>query len=427
MKLEEIYQLYKAHPVVTTDTRNCPEGSMFFALKGERFNGNEFAAQALEAGCAYAVIDEPVYNLGDRYILVDDVLKTLQDLAHYHRMQLRIPVVGITGTNGKTTTKELVSAVLSTKYNTLYTQGNFNNHIGVPLTLLRLNEEHEVAVIEMGANHPGEIDALVHIVSPDYGLITNVGSAHLEGFGSFEGVVKTKTELYRYLGKHDGTVFISSEDTLLQSHATELKKILYGVSETANYRGELDDKSLFVSFSFTVNGNSYPVNTQLIGGYNFYNLMAAVAVGSTLAVAPEQIVNALESYTPTNNRSQFQDTGKNKLIIDAYNANPSSMKVAIENLKQIDAPFKAVILGDMRELGQASAEEHRKVVELLNAAQFDKVWLCGTEFANTNSQFLSFPTIDLLKAALIENPINGYTILIKGSRGMKLEQILDIL
>ncbi|MGL5561901.1 MAG: UDP-N-acetylmuramoyl-tripeptide--D-alanyl-D-alanine ligase, partial [Tannerellaceae bacterium] len=265
------------------------------------------------------------------------------------------------------------------------------------------------------------------IVAPDYGLITNVGSAHLEGFGSFEGVVKTKTELYRYLGKHDGTVFISSEDALLQSHATELKKILYGVSETANYRGELDDKSLFVSFSFTVNGDSYPVHTQLIGGYNFYNLMAAVAVGSTLGVLPEQIVNALESYTPTNNRSQFQDTGKNKLIIDAYNANPSSMKVAIENLKQIDAPFKAVILGDMRELGQASAEEHRKVVELLNTAQFDKVWLCGTEFANNNSEFLCFPTIDLLKAALIENPINGYTILIKGSRGMKLEQILDIL
>lgn len=427
MRLEDIYQLYKAHPVVTTDTRNCPEGSMFFALKGERFNGNEFAAQALEAGCAYAVIDEPVYNLGDRYILVDDVLKTLQDLAHHHRMQLRIPVVGITGTNGKTTTKELVSAVLSAKYNTLYTLGNFNNHIGVPLTLLRLTSEHEMAVIEMGANHPGEIDALVHIVAPDYGLITNVGSAHLEGFGSFEGVVKTKTELYRYLGKNNGTVFISSEDALLQSHATELKKILYGVSETANYRGVLDDKSLFVSFSFMIDGNSYPVDTQLIGGYNFYNLMAAVAIGSTLGVAPHQIVSALEAYTPTNNRSQFQDTGKNKLIIDAYNANPSSMKVAIENLKQIDAPRKAVILGDMRELGQASADEHRKVVELLNAAEFDKVLLCGSEFTNTNSRFMCYPTIDLLKAALADNPISGYTILIKGSRGMKLEQVLEIL
>ncbi len=427
MKLEDIYQLYKAHPVVTTDTRNCPEGSMFFALKGERFNGNEFAAQALEAGCAYAVVDEPVYNLGDRYILVDDVLKTLQDLAHYHRMQLRIPVVGITGTNGKTTTKELISTVLSAQYNTLYTLGNFNNHIGVPLTLLRLTAEHEVAVIEMGANHPGEIDELVHIVAPDYGIITNVGSAHLEGFGSFEGVVKTKTELYRYMGKHDGTVFISSEDVLLQSHATELKKILYGVSEQANFRGKLNDKSLFVSFSFTINGNSYPVNTQLIGGYNFYNLMAAVAVGSTLGVAPEQIVSALEAYTPTNNRSQFQDTGKNKLIIDAYNANPSSMKVAIENLKQIDAPFKAVILGDMRELGLASAEEHRKVVALLNEAGFDKVLLCGEEFENTESQFACYPSIESLKAALIESPISGFTILIKGSRGMKLEQILEML
>lgn len=426
MKLEDIYQLYKAHPVVTTDTRNCPEGSLFFALKGERFNGNEFASKALDAGCAYAVIDEPAYQHDDRYICVDDVLKTLQDLAHYHRMQLQIPVVGITGTNGKTTTKELVSSVLSAKYNTLYTLGNFNNHIGVPLTLLRLTSEHDVAVIEMGANHPGEIDALTRIVAPNYGLITNVGSAHLEGFGSFEGVVKTKTELYRYLELHGGTVFISSEDLLLQSHATHLKKILYGLDPKADCRGQLNDKSLFVSFSFLVGNELHQVDTQLIGDYNYYNLMAAVAVGLTLGVTPRQIVSALEAYTPTNNRSQFRDTGKNSLIIDAYNANPSSMKVAIENLKRIDAPKKAVILGDMRELGHASAEEHAKVVSLLKDAKFDKVLLCGTEFVNTNSPFVCYSSIDLLKSALTENPLCGYTILIKGSRGMRLEEILDV-
>lgn len=424
MEIEELYSRFQVCGTVTTDSRHCPQGSMFIALKGETFNGNAFAAQALAQGCRYAVVDEPEYARGESYILVDDCLQVLQQLANYHRRQLKTPIIGITGTNGKTTTKELVSSVLSKKYKVLFTQGNLNNHIGVPLTLLRLNKEHEMAVVEMGANHPGEIKALVQIAEPDYGLITNVGKAHLLGFGSFEGVIKTKGELYDFLReKGNTTIFIQNENSYLNAIAHGLHCVRYGQASDLFVSGKLLSCSPFLAFEWMSEGNTYPVQTHLIGAYNLDNALASVAVGKYFDVAPEDICEALSTYMPQNNRSQLVDTGRNKLIVDAYNANPTSMMAALENFRQVQAPHKMVILGDMKELGEASLEEHRKIVGFLDGCRFDRVMLAGPEFKAVASAYEHFDNVDAVKETLEKSKPVGFTILIKGSNSMKLSQL----
>lgn len=427
MEIAELYKCFMECGKVTTDSRNCPEGSMFIALKGETFNGNAFAAQALKQGCRYAVIDESEYA-GEGTILVDNCLQALQQLANYHRRQLKTPVIGITGTNGKTTTKELISTVLSRKFNTLYTEGNFNNHIGVPLTLLRLTKEHEMAVVEMGANHPGEIKTLVHIAEPDYGIITNVGKAHLQGFGSFEGVIRTKGELYDFLRDKGGaTIFIQNENPYLNGIAEGLTCVRYGQTAGLYVSGELISCSPFLSFRWTAEGVSHEVNTHLIGSYNLDNMLAAAAIGRYFGVSDDDISSALASYLPHNNRSQLKETAGNKLIVDAYNANPTSMMAALKNFRQVEAPHKMVILGDMKELGEASREEHQKVVDYLKECGFDRVVLVGPEFAAATHSYQTFQHVDEVLADIRMHKPQGYYILIKGSNSMKLSQLPEYL
>lgn len=427
MEIAELYKCFMECGKVTTDSRNCPEGPMFIALKGETFNGNAFAAQALKQGCRYAVIDESEYA-GEGTILVDNCLQALQQLANYHRRQLKTPVIGITGTNGKTTTKELISTVLSRKFNTLYTEGNFNNHIGVPLTLLRLTKEHEMAVVEMGANHPGEIKTLVHIAEPDYGIITNVGKAHLQGFGSFEGVIRTKGELYDFLrAKGGATIFIQNENPYLNGIAEGLTCVRYGQTAGLYVSGELISCSPFLSFRWTAEGVSHEVNTHLIGSYNLDNMLAAAAIGRYFGVSDDDISSALVSYLPHNNRSQLKETADNKLIVDAYNANPTSMMAALKNFRQVEAPHKMVILGDMKELGEASREEHQKVVDYLKECGFDRVVLVGPEFAAATHSYQTFQHVDEVLADIRMHKPQGYYILIKGSNSMKLSQLPEYL
>ena len=427
MEIAELYKCFMECGKVTTDSRNCPEGSMFIALKGETFNGNAFAAQALKQGCRYAVIDESEYA-GEGTILVDNCLQALQQLANYHRRQLKTPVIGITGTNGKTTTKELISTVLSRKFNTLYTEGNFNNHIGVPLKLLRLTKEHEMAVVEMGANHPGEIKTLVHIAEPDYGIITNVGKAHLQGFGSFEGVIRTKGELYDFLRDKGGaTIFIQNENPYLNGIAEGLTCVRYGQTAGLYVSGELISCSPFLSFRWTAEGVSHEVNTHLIGSYNLDNMLAAAAIGRYFGVSDDDISSALASYLPHNNRSQLKETADNKLIVDAYNANPTSMMAALKNFRQVEAPHKMVILGDMKELGEASREEHQKVVDYLKECGFDRVVLVGPEFAAATHSYQTFQHVDEVLADIRMHKPQGYYILIKGSNSMKLSQLPEYL
>ncbi len=429
MGIAELYKIFQTHPVITTDSRDCPEGSIFFALRGETFNGNEYAKAALEKGCAFAVIDQSEYAdaADSRIILVDDTLKTLQLLANCHRRFLATRIVGITGTNGKTTTKELVAAVLSRKYKTLYTLGNFNNHIGVPKTLLRLTTEHELAVIEMGANHPGEIHELVNIVEPDYGLITNVGKAHLLGFGSFEGVIRTKGELYDYMRGVGHPVFINNDNPYLIGISSGLTLIRYGQkeSETLFVKGQLLGTTPFLKFAWAeTDGKTYEVQTQLIGSYNLDNALAAIAVGLQFNVAPSEICAALEEYVPSNNRSQLKRTADNTLIIDAYNANPTSMAAALENFRLMEADNKLCILGDMKELGESSPEEHKKILKLLSDYGFKNVWLVGEEFHkcvdDMSLPFLTFADVKELNDYIsMHRPYNS-TILIKGSNSTRL-------
>lgn len=432
MKLSALYQIFLDCQLVTTDSRNCPEGSLFIALKGESFNGNAFAGKALETGCAYAVIDESEYAIeGDqRYILVDDCLQTLQQLANYHRRQLGTRVIGITGTNGKTTTKELISAVLSRSHNILYTLGNLNNHIGVPSTLLRLKAEHDLAVIEMGANHPGEIKFLSEIVEPDCGIITNVGKAHLEGFGSFEGVIKTKGELYDFLRKKEGsTVFIHHDNAYLMNIAGGLNLIPYGTEDDLYVNGRITGNSPYLTFEWKAgkDGKSYQVQTQLIGEYNFPNALAAITIGRFFGVKDAKINEALAGYTPQNNRSQLKKTDDNTLIIDAYNANPTSMMAALQNFRNMEVPHKMLILGDMRELGAESAAEHQKIADYLKECTFEKVWLVGDQFAAAEHSFQTYPNVQEVIKELEADKPKGYTILIKGSNGIKLSSVVDYL
>ena len=430
MNLSALYQIFLDCQLVTTDSRNCPEGSLFIALKGESFNGNAFAGKALETGCAYAIIDEPEYAVeGDqRYILVDDCLQTLQQLANYHRRQLGTRVIGITGTNGKTTTKELISAVLSQSHNILYTLGNLNNHIGVPSTLLRLKAEHDLAVIEMGANHPGEIKFLSEIVEPDCGIITNVGKAHLEGFGSFEGVIKTKGELYDFLRKKEGsTVFIHHDNAYLMNIAGGLNLIPYGTEDNLYVNGRITGNSPYLTFEWKAgkDGETYQVQTQLIGEYNFPNALAAITIGLFFGVEATKINEALAGYTPQNNRSQLKKTNDNTLIIDAYNANPTSMMAALQNFRNMEVPHKMLLLGDMRELGAESAAEHQKIADYIKECDFEEVWLVGEQFAAAEHFFKTYPNVQEVIKELETNKPKGYTILIKGSNGIKLSSTVD--
>lgn len=439
MELSELYKLYQQHPLITTDSRDCPEGSIFFALKGESFDGNRFAKAALEKGCAYAVIDEREFaeEGNGRLILVDNVLTTFKELAREHRRRFDIPVIGITGTNGKTTTKELIAAVLGEKYNVMYTRGNFNNDVGVPKTLFSLRPEHEIAVVEMGASHPGDIKALVDYVEPTCGLITNVGRAHLQGFGSFEGVKRTKGELYDFLESHNGLLFLNESNPDLMEMAAQRnfgRIISYGRDEGGNVEGEVIDCSPFLNFRWRqhlhagqIPANAYEVETHLIGAYNLDNMLAAIAVGLHFGVSPAQINHALGHYIPSNNRSQLETTEHNRLIVDAYNANPSSMAAAIDNFKLMKAERKMAILGDMLELGAVSDEEHQKAVDALAAAGIKEVWLVGEEFGKTHTAFRKFKNVDEVKAAIAAHRPENYYILIKGSNGIHLSQLPELL
>jgi UDP-N-acetylmuramoyl-tripeptide--D-alanyl-D-alanine ligase len=382
---------------VSTDTRNLPVGCVFFALHGANFDGNKFAKQALEQGAALAVIDNPEYALPDGTLLVPNTLVALQDLARAWRRELGLPIIGITGTNGKTTTKELLATVLSTKYNLHYTQGNLNNQIGVPLTLLQITRAHELAIVEMGASHPGDIKELVDIAEPNYGLITNVGRAHLEGFGSFEGVQQTKKELYDYLREHQGFIFRNMDNPYLAKMAGDLQTIPYTTG-------------------------TMPNGTNLVGEYNAENVSAAICVGEYFGISREQALEAIRQYVPTNNRSQKMQTANNQLIVDAYNANPTSMQAAINAFKG-----DTYILGAMRELGEYSHLEHQNIVNMLAERKAEYVFLVGEEYMQTTSPYPVFETVEMLHKHLEEQPIKGKNILLKGSRSTKMEKLLDIL
>ena len=396
-------------------------------MKGETFDGNKYAGAALEKGCSYAVVDEAEYATDDRFILVPDVLTALQQLANEHRRALGTRIIGVTGTNGKTTTKELIAAVLSKKYNVLYTQGNFNNHIGVPKTLLRLTKEHEIAVVEMGANHPGEIKTLVNIVEPDYGIITNVGKAHLEGFGSFEGVIKTKGELYDFLRQKGGSkVFIDADNEHLAGIAHGLEQIKYGVKSDAGtlaVKGEVIACDPFLRFRW----NGGEVNTHLIGAYNIYNMLAAATIGMHFGVTPAQINEALTEYVPSNNRSQLTVTENNKLVVDTYNANPTSMMAALENFTLMAMPSKMAILGSMGELGAVSHDEHQRIVDYLTQHGYNDVWLVGKEFGKIECNYRKFADVEAVKQELLSHPLKDQCILIKGSNTMRLFELPPLL
>ena len=460
MDIKELYKLYQQHPVITTDSRDCPEGSIFLALKGASFDGNKFAVAALEKGCAYAIVDDISEELRVKseecnatlsqrefptgIIKVDDTLQTFKDLAREHRRQFDIPVVGITGTNGKTTTKELIRAVLATEYNVMATEGNFNNDVGVPKTLFRIDERTDIAVVEMGASHPGDIKTLVETAEPTCGLITNVGRAHLQGFGSFEGVCKTKGELYDFLIAHDCPLFVNRDNEHLmrmisqKADANGQKPDIYyyGQSDNADIliRGEVISCAPFLKFRWREQDSDagytsdwMEVQTHLIGAYNLDNMLAAITVGYVNNVPFEQINHALSSYVPTNNRSQLTETQTNHLIVDAYNANPTSMQAAIENFKLMEVSPKMAILGQMGELGDVSGEEHRKVVRMLEEAGFDEVWLVGSEFEHVQSPFRTFANVEAVKQELAVKQPEGMTILIKGSNSTHLYELPPLL
>lgn len=426
MTLEEIYQIFLDHPIVTTDSRRIEPDSIFFALKGENFNGNLFALASLGLGAAYAVVDEAEFAVNEKTLLVDNVLKTLQDLARLHRQKLGTPILAITGSNGKTTTKELIAAVLSKKFRLISTRGNLNNHIGVPLTLLSLQSDTEFGVIEMGANHPGEIAELCSIALPDYGIITNVGSAHLEGFGSFEGVVRTKTELYRFLERNNGTLFVNNANTILSGLTGKAKKIGYTtIPALEGLEGELVSADPLLVLKILFPKGWLYIKTNLAGGYNLENALAAAAIGQYLGIDPTVIAKAIEGYLPENNRSQMVLTGRNRLLMDAYNANPTSTKAALESFNALAAQRKGVILGDMLELGSVSQEEHQKIVDHLSTMALDLIYLVGPQYSGCKlpGHFRVFNNTEALSSFLKNNHPSEFLLLIKGSRGMKLETI----
>jgi UDP-N-acetylmuramoyl-tripeptide--D-alanyl-D-alanine ligase len=436
MAIEEIYQLYLQHPVISTDTRKIAPGSLFFALKGDKFDANTFATQALEAGAAYAVIDDAAYRLNEKCILVDDVLTTLQELARYHRKQLQIPVIGLTGTNGKTTTKELVNAVLSQQFTTLATVGNLNNHIGVPLTMLSINSSHQIAVIEMGANHQKEIELLCTIAQPTHGLITNVGKAHLEGFGGVEGVKKGKGELYDYLKATGGIAFVNSDskDLVRMQEDRGLENVVYyGTKAFLNTISGLSTGSApYLALNWKAENTDIehqPITSHLTGEYNLDNILAAICIGYTFKLSAAQIKAGIEGYQPQNNRSQIVQTSSNTLICDYYNANPSSMVVAINNLNAMQANRKVMILGDMFEMGNEAAAEHEAIIKAAVSVPANEHIFVGAEFYlhRDNYPATFYKTTEDAIAGIQGKAISGATVLIKGSRGMALERLVAYL
>lgn len=438
MKTEDLYSLFRSHPAVSTDSRNIPQDGLFFALKGPRFNGNAYALQALEAGAAYAIVDEEAHASDERCVLVPDVLNSLQNLAWYHRSQLTIPVIGITGSNGKTTTKELLHAVLSRRFKTLATRGNLNNHIGVPLTVLQITDETELAIVEMGANHQKEIELLCSIALPTHGLITNVGKAHLEGFGSLEGVMKGKKELYDSLSMNQGHAFVCADNPRLIEMAADLDRITwYGRATAAGSACDICGTLLKggtqgLQFTWREKGAeiAHRVHSALSGDYNFENLLAAVCIGHYFGLPADQIRLGIEGYVPANNRSQELQQGSNRLLLDAYNANPGSMAAAIRHLAADASPNKVAILGDMFELGRFAEEEHAAMVQLLEELAIPLACLVGQEFyrhRKTSPGLHFFKNLEEVTAWLREHPIQDARVLLKGSRGMQLEQLLPLL
>ncbi|MBP7409736.1 MAG: UDP-N-acetylmuramoyl-tripeptide--D-alanyl-D-alanine ligase, partial [Flavobacteriales bacterium] len=422
---EELHSVFLTSSGACTDTRQLLAGGMFFALKGPNFDANAFAAKALESGCAFAVVDDPTAVVDERYLLVPDVLRALQELGRYHRRRFHIPVVAITGTNGKTTTKELVHAVLSAYYPTLSTIGNLNNHIGVPLTLLRLTDQHRIAIIEMGANHIGDIADLVNIAEPTHALITNIGRAHLEGFGSYEGVVKAKTELYEFIRQRGGVVFVNADDPLLMEKSEGLQRVTYGTTGEPYLMGGLEPADGPCLDCHMVHmDDHWVVHSQLIGAYNLPNVLAAACIGFYFDVPDERIIEALDNYLPTNNRSQLVDTGRNRVIMDAYNANPSSMAAALANFASLRTDrSKLAILGGMKELGAVSTEEHAALIALVISSDLDAIYV-GPEFIEHRASGIrAFADAQEALKYITENPITGRMILVKGSRGTKLETL----
>ncbi len=431
MKTEELYEIYKRHPKISIDSRNVAAGSIFFALKGDTFDGNCFAENALNEGATRAVVDNADLKNRPNTILVDDVLEALQQLAQHHRRQLQIPVIGITGSNGKTTTKELISQALQTKYKTSATRGNLNNHIGVPLSLLSITNDTEMAVIEMGANHQGEIAALCRIARPDFAIITNIGRAHLEGFGGYAGVIKAKTELYDFIRANGGHLFVHHDDELLMEKSAGIPRTTYGALPGADVQGFITEKYPDLALQLIHPAKGTTINTRLAGSYNFSNVMAAVVIARYFGADIHEIAETLRNYQPANNRSQWQTTSRNKLLIDLYNANPGSMTAAIENFAQAPYGNKMLILGDMLELGAESHAEHAAIIKMACQADFEKVVLVGAQFSafadEGSKNFLFFKTADTARKAIDEMALKNKTILLKGSRGIRLEKILDVL
>ncbi len=430
MDIEHLYKIYIKYRFISTDSRKCEKNALFFALKGENFDGNNYASKALENGCSFAVVDKKEVICDDRYILVNDVLQTLQTLANYHRKKLKLPILAITGTNGKTTTKELISAVLKKKFNVINTIGNLNNHIGVPLTLLSMDEKTEIGIVEMGANHQGEIKLLSHIAEPNYGIITNIGKAHLEGFGSFENIISTKTELYQFISENKGLIFFNGNNKILKEkiNLLPIKNISYGINN--------DDvvaintySSKFLSIDIRINNKTKKINTNLVGDYNVENVLAAVCIANYFKVDLDEMIDAIENYKPTNNRSQFVETKQNNLILDAYNANPTSVDAALQNFYSQNLMNKCIILGDMLELGNESLNEHQVIFNKIEKMNFSMKIVVGDIYSKINpgKDILQFYNVESLIDWLKINKIVNSNVLIKGSRGIKLERIVEFL
>ena len=432
--MEHLYTIYKAHPQICTDSRKPIPGSLFFALSGPQFNGNQFAQTALEGGCAYAVVDDSAVAIDERFIVVDNVLKALQDLALYHRRTLKAQIIGITGSNGKTTTKELLAAVLRKKYRTYATVGNLNNHIGVPLTLLSIDDDCEMAIIEMGASKPGDIKELAEIAEPDFGLITNIGKAHLEGMGGYEGVVKTKCELYDFIRRKGGKVFVNSLHDVFKERSLGMNTISFGNASNDFVCGVFVDSNPYVRFRWKRADHSIPLNNQplvetvLMGFYNYENLLAAATVGAYFDVPEVDINSALCEYSPVNNRSQLIDTGKNRLIMDAYNANPTSMEAALHNFNEMQHASKVLVLGKMMELGPTEREEHQKLVENAQHCGATTIVLIGDIYASLNvpATMHVYNGVEAARVYFENHPITHACVLIKGSRSNKLELLRDL-
>jgi UDP-N-acetylmuramoyl-tripeptide--D-alanyl-D-alanine ligase len=431
MEIRELYRLYLDHPHILTDSREARENSIFFGLKGEHYDGSLYADQALAGGCSFAVVDNPQVVDKPGIIRVENSLSTLQKLASWHRQQLDVPIIGITGSNGKTTTKELISSLLSTQYSVYSTRGNLNNHIGVPLTLLSFDKGMEIGIVEMGANHIGEIGLLCGLARPDYGLITNVGHAHLEGFGSFEGVKQAKSELYRFLEESGGLIFCNGGDAELRNLVSELEAGVsyYGDSEKSLVKGEITGSDPFLNMNILLReGEVFEIRTGLVGSYNSTNILAAVAIADHFRIRPENMETKLNGWSLSNMRSEFLDTGRNTLILDAYNANPTSMMAALENFNRMDHPDKVLILGDMLELGDESEREHASVVRYIEEAVYSEVFLVGPIFNKLPGKpqdIYTFANVEEMSGWLQRNPLKNRLILLKGSRGIGLESLKD--